>query len=226
MFHGTQLDLYTATRSSRSDPFGSPKPIGGINTLSEESSPSVTADGLTLYMQSTRSNAYALYVATRGSTSMDFSMPRELTELEANGEGDPYVVPDGSAVYFHSLRTGNYDLFRAQSNVGGADGGVGFDTPQPLAINTAVNEAVPVVSPDELTIYYLAFNTSDGNDGIWMATRSSLNEPFGAAGPLTGLTGKTPAVQPLWISPDACRLYFQDRDDNGGFLIYVAERPK
>ncbi len=52
----------------------------------------------------------------------------------------------------------------------------------------------------------------------------SGQSPFADQVPVVGLTGRLPPSEPLWVSPDACRLYFQARDTSNGFLVYVAER--
>ena len=219
MFHGDQVDIYTSSRTSRTEAFGLASRVPSVNSLFTDFSPSVTADALTLYMNSTRSGAFALYVSSRPSTSMEFSVPIELTELDVYGEGNPSVTPDGTALYFHSYRTGSFDLFRARKLANG------FEAPQPVAINTQYDEALPTPSADERTLYFLSLNNPAGPDGIWMATRASVDQPFSGARPLDELTGQTAApVQPLWISPDECRLYFQDRDAQNGYLVYVAER--
>ncbi len=219
MFHGDQLDIYTATRASRSDPFAKYIPISDVNSLASDYAPSVTADGLTLYMNSTRSGAYALYASTRESAASAFSTPSELTELDVRGEGNPFVTPDGGALYFHSTRNGNFDVFRARKT------GIGFETPELLPFDSDLDEAAPVASADDLTIYYMSMRNPGANDGIWMATRQSVDQPFGTGVPVKGLTGKSPPLQPLWISPDGCRLYIQDRDANDGYLVVVVERP-
>jgi hypothetical protein len=218
MPHGEQLDIYTATRPSRFDSFPTAAPLSAVNSLATDVCPSVTADGLTLYITSTRSGVYALFVSSRETTSTDFSTPSELTNLDVYGEGNPFVTPDGGALYFHSYRNGNYDVLRAKKT------GIGFEPPELLGFDTNFDEAAPVVSADDLTIYYLSTGNPGGSDGVWMATRQSIDQPFSAGMPVTGLTGKDPPVQPLWLSPDGCRLYIQDRDANSGYLVSVVER--
>ena len=62
-----------------------------------------------------------------------------------------------------------------------------FDTPVSVdGINTASYEGWPVLSPDELTIYFMSnrggLGTSGGID-IFVATRASITDPFGTPAP-------------------------------------------
>src|ERR1044071_9321583 len=45
----TPLDVWTATRESRADAFGTPQPVTEVNTPGVETSPVVSGDGLTLW---------------------------------------------------------------------------------------------------------------------------------------------------------------------------------
>jgi hypothetical protein len=214
-----KFDILISSRASRFEPFRPATPLSALNATSEDSWPTVTADGLTLYMNSTRGGEHQLFVSSRAFVAAEFSTPKELSTLDVSGEGGPYVTPDGSALYFHSWRAlGSADLYRATRN------GASFNAPDRLAvINTDANEFYPVVMPDELTIYYLTNADPLGQNGIWMATRASVSEPFGAAVFLRDLTGPLDAL-PNWISPDGCRLYYNQRDASLRHWAYVAER--
>jgi WD40 repeat protein len=170
-------------------------------------------------MDSSRSNYYRLYVASRAFIGAEFSTPRELMSLNVYGEGGPYVTPDGSVLYFHSWRGGNNaDLYRATRN------GTVFNEPELLtSISTGAHEFYPVVTPDELTIYYFTEGDPLGRNGIWMATRATLAVPFGNAVHLSALNGSRDAV-PDWISPDGCRLYYIQRDTSYRHWPLVVER--
>lgn len=197
-------DIATSFRASLSEPFGSAGLLASLNGPGDDGAPTVTDDGLTLYFHSTRSGGYRLYSATRPRVDVEFSPPAELTALNVYGEGNPYVTRDGSALYFHSWRDGSNDLFRAARTT------AGFEVPEKLAVSTSTfDEYDPVVSPDELTVYYAVIGSADGkHDGIWMATRSSKLEPFGNATALSEIHSDYVGVPvPSWISPDGCRLY-------------------
>jgi uncharacterized membrane protein YgcG len=220
MFRGAQEDNFLATRSSRSEPFGTPIPMSTLNTPDLEHFASATGDGLTIYLESTRRGYFSLFFSTRASLTAPFPAPTELTELHLGNEGGAYVTPDGGALYFHmSLNNNLLDIYRAQKTA------TGFAAPQALSVNTKYDEAHPVASPDELTIYFRRTRDPSGPDGVWMATRSSVAEAFGPAVSLPQVRIPYSLAAPTWISPDGCRLYLQQQDSNYGFWAYVAERP-
>jgi hypothetical protein len=220
ILHGPQVDIYVvASRARRTDPLGPAMRVNELNTNFDDEYPTVTADSFTIYFDSTRSGTSDLYRSTRTSTVYQFSAPVELTDLHVDGEGAPYVLPDGSALYFHTHRNGNFDVYRAQKNA------TGFDPAESLTINTDADEMAPVVSANELTIYFFRRGDPNGGaDGIWMATRSTVTNPFGIPVPLADLSAPYPGATPIWISPDGCRLYLQEKDPQLGYWAYVAER--
>ena len=218
MFRGPQEDLFVATRASRSEPFGEPTTLTSLNTTSLEDFASLTGDGLTIYFTSTRDGYYSIYRSSRVSLTAPFSPPVEVRELYSLGEGNPYVMPGGSVLYFHSFRNYNLDVFRTKKKPTGE-----FDTPELLSFNTINHdEQDVVVSPDELTIYFR--REGDPLATAWMATRTSVSDPFGPAVALPELNDPYASTSPTWISPDGCRLYLQEVDPGRGFWLYVAER--
>jgi hypothetical protein len=216
MLHGPNFETFFATRPSRADQFAAPQPVDPINdTNSVNDFATVTGDGLALYFESSRSGTFGLYASERTSRTSDFSTPVAMTILNGNPSGNPYVLPDGSALYYHTYRSGNFDIYRASRATSG------FESPAPIDIDTTGDEMDPVVSADDLTIYY--GRPSDGTP-IWKATRQSKSDPFSNPVPLSELNGPLSVRVPVWISPDECRLYIQERDSLGGIFIYVAER--
>jgi hypothetical protein len=211
-----QLGIFISVRPNRFDPFGPPTPLSAVNDTSVTDSPSATANGLALFFESNRSGGYRVYKAERSFLGAEFSKPILLTDLGDVPSGGPFVTPDGRALYFHSLRESSMDLYRA------ADNGTGFDPPVRLeGVSTdGADEYHPVVTPDELTIFY------QSSAGMLSASRESLDLPFGPPVTLTDLdtlkAGK--ALAPNWVSPDGCRLYYVQQDDAGTGRLYVAER--
>jgi hypothetical protein len=62
---------------------------------------------------------------------------------------------------------------------------------------------------------------------IWVATRTSTSDPFGAPRAVAELDQGTDAF-PSWVSADNCRLYFSKKVDLGGlnpaYRSYVASQ--
>ena len=211
-----QAGIFISVRSNRFDPFGPPTPLSAVNDASVTNTPSATADGLVLFFESTRSGPYQfrIYRAVRSFLGAEFSKPVLVTDLGDVPAGGPFVTPDGGALYFHSLRGDTMDLYRAVNN------GTGFDPPERLlGVSTDDgDEYAPVVTPDELTIFYQT------SAGLMSASRDSLELPFGPPVTLTELdTMKSGTVpQPDWVSLDGCRLYYMQHDDAGTGRLYMA----
>lgn len=99
---GTQggLDLMVSTRSSTTAPWTAPIFAPGVNSPDADASPSLTADGLTLYFLSSRVGSpappnAAIWRATRPTRQSPFSTPTLVTELaNPNANRGPEVSPD------------------------------------------------------------------------------------------------------------------------------------
>ncbi|MCQ2003872.1 TolB family protein [Rhizobium sp. NRK18] len=93
-----------------------------INTGRFEYAPSTSADELTLYFTRADRKAretgigqeFAIYVATRSSTSDRFGKPERIAAIEGYVEA-PSVAPDGCALYFHKQVAGVFRIFRAKA---------------------------------------------------------------------------------------------------------------
>jgi hypothetical protein len=218
------LDIVVAQRQDTAQPFGSPEPVANVNGPADEVSASMTSDGLTLYVESNVSDGYRIYVARRLAPTAMFSTPAILKVVDSSSvsEGGPYVVPNG-AVYFQAYNAPKADLYR------GVVGAAGLEAVPMTVLNTPVDDAFPVVSLDELTIYFSSTRADGalGGEDIWMATRGTREEEFSAPHNLTVLNTAFDE-RPTWISDDGCRLYFDRGGSAGGPMtaIYVAERTR
>lgn len=219
-------DLYVATRTSRSEPFGMPTRLPApILHDAPEVAPSETADRRTLYFDSYRNgNDRRIFRATRATAQDAWGTPVEVTELtSANEDGTPYVLPGGDALYFFTSRdSSNFNLYRVD---------LGLVIPRPSAVpgvNSSDPEYAPVVTADERTIYFASVRAGGlGSWDVWVATRATKTGSFSDVKLVENVNSANQDI-PTWISPDGCRLYLaSDRPGGSGKLdIYVAERPK
>ena len=83
---------------------------------------------------------------------------------------------------------------------------------------------VPRLTPDELTIFFHAYNIPGGKGGydIWMATRPDKTSPFGNVKNL-GEINTSSTESSGFPSPDGLTLYFTS-DRNGKFQLFKATR--
>jgi Tol biopolymer transport system component len=103
-------DLYMATRTTTSAPFGAPVNLGStINTSDWEFSPSLSSDGLALSFASNRPGGhggYDIWLSTRSSLTATWGAPVNLgpnvnTQFQEDG---PAFAWDGSSLAFRSDR--------------------------------------------------------------------------------------------------------------------------
>ncbi|CAN5745473.1 hypothetical protein BH09MYX1_BH09MYX1_08560 [soil metagenome] len=214
-------DIYTIHRADLQSPFVGAQPLAVLNTAFDDTSPSVSGDGKFIAFCSSRSNPpWDLYSATRASTDAVFYQLIPLATLNTTSlECDTFVREDGQALYFR--RTGaKGDLFRAPL------GGSGFANAVALAeLNTVSNEVSPVVTPDDLTIFYASDRGDGGASGaldIWTARRAKATDPFGTPTNVAELN-TTEGESPSFVTRDGCTLFF-DRTGAGSPLF--ATRPR
>ena len=109
----TLLDIFIATRGAPMGAFGTPVPIGELNTGKDEGNPMFGAGSLTIYFDSSRSGDRELYVATRTTATTVFGAPVRIDELSSPGdETDAWISPDGHTMYFTSDRDGTQRLWQ------------------------------------------------------------------------------------------------------------------
>jgi hypothetical protein len=222
VYFGRDGQIWSATRASWTEPFGEPEPVPGVNTGDTLDAPSLTADGLFLY--AVRYGAtHEIVRAQRATTADPFSAMEPVTALNVEGfNGEPYVLPDHSAIYQRRSADGGaaWDILRTARS--GASFGSNFPV-NALDVNMPGTDSAPVVTPDELTIYFFTWRV-DGANNIYVARRSTTADPFGAAEPLGEPVDTDVLESPDWISADGCVLYFTRGSTEFGSDIYVATR--
>ena len=221
-------DIFTASRQATSQPFGSIGALSAINSSLGDFEPSPAGD-LTLFFSSDRAGTQGggdLWVATRADALSPFGAVTALTTLNTtSNEGYAYALDDGLALYFRSSRNGTDDIFRAtrtSSTPFSVDAATIFQS-----VNTVSNEEAPVVSPDELTLYFASDRTDLGAKGgldVMTATRTSTTQAFGNVTNVGELNTQENEL-PSWISADGCRLYMTRRANFGSGDIFVASKP-
>jgi hypothetical protein len=222
-------DFYATSRADLASPFGQVQHLANVSSVAEDWDPTVSGDGLRLLFGSTRApgdgSDQQLYVASRTAPSSDFGAPAALP-LSTLGTQDhqPFLREDGAVVYWSSARSGLWDIYRAS-----ASGGV-FGAPTPVdELNSAASqEWCPIVTPDDLTVYFATDRAAPGTRGdfdLWVATRASTSEPFSNLEPVSEVNSSGPDL-PCFVSADRCTLYVTSNRPGGagGFDLYVAKR--
>ncbi len=200
-----------------------------INTDFDEGTPSVSADGNTMYYTYCESDPIdsrvaEIYTSTRGGAAWGAGSRIGLIKDSITSIGHPAISPDGKYLYFVSeiKSYGGKDIFRAR--LVGANDFSGIENLGP-AINTKGDEMFPYVR-DSATLYF----ASEGHPGmggldLFKATRDSLGAwhvenmgyPVNSAGDDFGITFEGAKEKGFFSS---------NRNDSRGYdHIYSFERP-
>jgi len=162
-------DIYITARATRSATWAPPTPVAELNTVANEDRVSVTADELLLVLDSERENAGRdLYFSTRSSTSMPWSAPVAIAELNTSEfDAQAIISADGLAIYFaHGPTVGDRDLFVATR----ASRSAPFGPPTLLdEASSTTEDNDPWISADQRTLLFSSLRS--GNRDIYIATR-------------------------------------------------------
>ena len=221
-------DVWVAVRSDRQAEFSAPSPAAGVNSVDDERQPVLSGDAQHLYLMSNHgASAYRIVEATQNGVTGGFAPPADVAGLDSSaGDVSPWLSSDGTQIYFGSGRTGGLggnDIYVGDLSTAGASNAIDL-----TAVNSAADDASPVLSRDGLTLYFAskrADPAARGNDDIWIARRAAVGDPFGAPATVAELNSAA-ADGPRWLSPDGCTLYFtSDRNGGqGGYDLYSATR--
>ncbi|MDR2680882.1 MAG: OmpA family protein [Tannerella sp.] len=200
-----------------------------INTKFDEGTPSLSADGNTMYYTYCESDPISarpaeIHISTRSGASWGAGSRANLVKDSITNAGHPAISPDGKYLYFVSDMGGygGKDIFRARL-VGMNDfGGIENLGPQ---INTAGDEMFPYVR-DSATIYFSSnghpglggldlFKASVDSVGVWHV--ENMGYPVNSMGDDFGITFEGNRERGFFSS---------NRNDARGYdHIYAFERP-
>jgi hypothetical protein len=148
-----QNDIYMATRSSFTEPFGNVINLGpGVNTGASEMSAIISATGLTVYFYSDRSggpDTANLWQATRNNLNEPFSNATLVENVNSASYDDgPTISADELHMFFFSWREGQSELYVTSRT----------STNEPFSVpvninNFSLGSSVNEQGVDELTPY-------------------------------------------------------------------------
>jgi len=221
-------DIWRATRASVFDSWSGVENVAGVNTASTETTPELTADGLTLYFASDRAGGAGgtdIYRATRGSLAAAFDTPLRVTELcSASNDFAAHEQPGGVLLYMGSNRAGGVgglDVYRTFRVFVGTP----WSSPSLLLeIDTTATDSDSWVDVLDTVIYFDSDRAGGmGGRDVWMATRGlTFGSPFGSITAVSELNTTSDDMDP-WLSPDQRTIYFSTNrlvDED----IFVANR--
>lgn len=221
-------DIWSATRPTTAAAFAKPKNLGPVvNSARNEGAPDVSTDGLELFFDRDDGR---IWRSSRLSTSDPFGAPApvDLHHDPQTGDGHPSIAGDGLDLYFCAARpggSGGEDLWVATREGPSKP----FGPPRNLgpSVNSRADDCEPGPSSDGLVLFFASDRLGgSGRLDIWVSTRSSRSDRFGAA------TNLGPALNSYYndetpeVSADGATLYFMsNRPGGSGFFdLWEAHR--
>jgi hypothetical protein len=183
------LDIWLATRTTRSSPWSAPINLGPtVNSSAIDTIPRLSPDGLSLYFASTRpggSGGYDLWVTSRLSPSDPFGKPVNLGSAVNSISDDALgnISADNRTMVFASNRSGGSGLddiwmtTRAAANAP-------WEPALHLgpAFNTSVYDFPVALSRDGLLLFFKSnrpISEGDPVAAMYVSRRTSAEQPFG-----------------------------------------------
>lgn len=231
------IDIFTASRTDRSMPFGPQKRVESVSAHPVlERHVSVTGDGRTLYF--TRQDAVGaqtrLYVASSNGGEFGNVSLIALPNAPPIGRSfiddyTPSVRSDGSLLYFGSIgrSSASADIFKVTVPYALAA------MPTPVAeLNVPdAQDYQPVLSANELDIYFASNRGAGSGMDVWHASRKGPGDNFSVPERDPSLSSEFLDF-PTWLSPDGCNMYLtrslelDNTKDGSGYRLYVARKPR
>jgi hypothetical protein len=218
-------DVWQSVRASPTDPWGAPTLVMAISGTSRETSPAISADGLTLCVASDRAGGQGgldIWMSTRASRSSDWSAPVPVVEL--NSPADEIPRPPGYHALIMPLSrrpTSNdpYQLFSASRPAVSAP----WSSPvQETSLDSGHVDDDGYLMDDGLTLYFSS-DRLNGVQDLFVTERPDPSAPFAKPIPLATLNTVSHAERDPWVSPDGREMYFAS-DRSGSLQIYHTTR--
>jgi Tol biopolymer transport system component len=142
-----------------------------------------------------------------------------------DSDGSPDVSADGLTLYFDSFRAdgpGSWDIWVTTRPTTNSEWGPA--KPLPAPVNGIFSDSGPSISADSLSLYFASdrFGGYGGPD-LYVATRQSIDEPWGPAVNLGPIVNSGSYDNHPSISADGLTLYFESARD-GNYDLYMTQR--
>ncbi len=217
-------DIWISTRASATDPWGPPAPVVPVNSTTTETTPGVSADGLTLYFSSDRAGGLGgtdIYVSTRATRADAWTVPAHVGELASvSAEHGTQPSASGRSLVFNSDRSGSTLLYITTR----ASLTAPWDAPRPITELSSGDEADPTLVAEDQVIVFHSTTRGGGVGGseLYLARRAAPSLPFDAPVPIPELNSPA-SDSDAWLSDDQRHALFAS-DRSGTSQIYEASR--
>ena len=230
------LVLGLATDVSKSDYiFGTPINLGpAVNTLYGDFSPSISADGLSLFFSSLRPGGYGasdLWVTTRVMINDAWEEPVNLESTVNSSYWDlhPSISADGLMLFFVSDRPGGFgrdDIYITMRAT--TDDPWGAPVNLGSTVNSSVWDGIQCISADGLMLFFASERPGGlGSTDLWLTIRANAFDRWEEAVNLGTTVNSSSWDSPTSISSDGRTLFFEsDRPGSSEYTdLWVTTRP-
>jgi hypothetical protein len=203
---GAGGDVWVATRTSTSEPFGPPVVIDPFVSGFDDTTGDLSPDGLRIYVASNRVSTADrdVFVSSRANRQSPWSPLSIISELTSPAQDSGVCESaDGLTLLFASERTGSGDFYIVTRATPTSP----WSVPELVAgINTNGEESQQWCNADLTLVYFT--HIVNGQRDIWYASRANPTLPFDAPRPVTELNTDTLDDTDPWVSPDLRTIYF------------------
>ena len=203
--------------------FGEPTNLGPtVNSSAGDYEASISADGLSLFFDSTRpgeSGGDDLWVTSRASVSDPWGEPVNLgpTVNGSSNDWSPSISADGLELYFNSNNRpggyGNYDIWVTRRTTKDEAWG------EPVNLGPPVNgsswDGSPSISTDGLELYFNSARGGYGKGDTWVTRRATINAPWGEPVNLGAVVNSSEDENLPFVSADGLSLFFRSERPGG-----------
>jgi len=206
---------------------GEPVNLGPlVNSASHEYSPSISADGLSLYFHAkNRPGGYGdtdIWVATRPTIEEPWNEAMNLGPVinSTYKENSPCISNDNQELYFNSNLPGGNGVFMSRRATQDDFWG------EPISIVDFSAGSGLSLSSDGLELYFSEYARPGGygNHDIWVSKRTSREAPWGIPQVLPSPPNTAGREDQPEISADGLALFFGSGELGGNRNIYVSTR--
>jgi Tol biopolymer transport system component len=219
-------DVWRSTRAEANAAWGTPALVAEVSSPSQEKSPAVSADGLTLWIASDRSGGKGgldVWVATRSDRGAAWSAPVPVDALNSSGDEIPRPPGQGQLVMPLAVRPASGSAQYQIEFASRAAADAGWNAPVVRGdLDTANTDVDGFLLDDGLTVYFSSDRAGQGGQDLFVATRPSVDAGFAQFEALSALNSSSDDRDP-WLSADGSELYFTS-DRTGNLKIYRATR--
>ena len=216
-------DVWHATRSARTDPFGPPAVLLEVSTPFEEASPVISPDGLTLWVASAREAGLGGMDIWRGARPERGAPFGALENVQAlNSEADDLPRPLGHGGSILPVVSNRVDATFQTFFARRAGAGLDFADPEPLSelwqVGATMEDAF--LTSDGLFVFFKRAGPGQFGD-LFVSWRMSPLEPFAPSVALAAVNSDGDERDPF-VSSDRIRFFFaSNRRDGSDLDIYA-----